>query len=79
MGDGDAGRSACGHHCGNRVPGACFWTVCCPHRVHPAGDGGTFCLPSCSQTPLVSVLSPIKTNSVKQHFDIVVIPVAGQT
>lgn len=53
MGDGDASRATNGHQAWGFVPGACVWSVCCSHCVHPPGHGGTVSIPSCPQAALV--------------------------
>lgn len=53
MDDGDASRATNGHHSRGFIPGACVWPVCCSHCVHPPGNGGSVCIPSCSPAALV--------------------------
>lgn len=52
--NGDASRATNGHPSWSFIPGACVWPVCCSHCVHPPGNGGSVCIPSCHPAALVS-------------------------
>lgn len=54
MGHGDAGRTTNGHPTWGFIPSTCIWLVCRSYRVHPPGNGGPLCIPSCPATALVS-------------------------
>lgn len=53
VGHGHANRTKNGHKTWGCSPGAIVWPVCCPHCVHPLGNGGSLCVPSCSSATLV--------------------------
>lgn len=53
VGHGDARGAADGLHSGGFVPGTRVRPVRRSHCVHPPGDGGTVCIPSCPPAALV--------------------------
>lgn len=53
MDDGDARGAAYEDHCRGSISCARVWPVCCPHCVHPPGDGGAVGISSRPQATLV--------------------------
>lgn len=58
--DGDEGRPEDGQQPGDFILGASVWPVCCSDSVHPPGNGGSVCVPSCPPPPLVWPQSTLK-------------------
>lgn len=54
VGNCDANRATNGHPSRSFIPGASVWPFCGSHSLHPPGDGGSFCIPSCHPAALVS-------------------------
>lgn len=53
VGHGDASGATDGLQSGGFVPGTRVWPVRRSHCVHPPGDGGAVCIPSCPPAALV--------------------------
>lgn len=60
MVDGDEGWPENGHQSRDFILGASVWPFCCSHCVHPPGNGGPVCIPSCPSPSLVRQQSTLK-------------------